>query len=46
VVQLTKGKKCKVFDIMGRIVESANITRGIYFLEIDEKIVQKVVKTR
>jgi WD40 repeat protein len=43
---LPEGKKCKVFDITGRVVEPTNITRGIYFVEIDNEIVQKVVKIR
>ncbi|MDH4211632.1 MAG: right-handed parallel beta-helix repeat-containing protein [candidate division WOR-3 bacterium] len=45
-LQLPEGKKCKVFDITGRVVEPTAITRGIYFIEIDDKIVQKVVKIR
>jgi hypothetical protein len=43
---LPEGKECRVFDIMGRVVESSKITRGIYFVEIDNKIVQKIVKVR
>jgi hypothetical protein len=43
---LPKDKKCKVFDITGRIVEPTRITRGIYFIEIDGQITQKVVKVR
>jgi len=45
-LQLPEGKECKVFDITGRIVKSTKITLGIYFLEVDNKIVQKVVKVR
>jgi hypothetical protein len=45
-LKLPKGKKCKVFDITGRIVEPTTITRGIYFIEIDNEIVQKVIKVR
>ncbi|UCG29297.1 MAG: right-handed parallel beta-helix repeat-containing protein [candidate division WOR-3 bacterium] len=45
-LQLPEGKKCKVFDITGRSVEPRNIAPGIYFLEVDNKIVQKVVKVR
>ncbi len=45
-LQLPQGKQCKVFDITGRLVEPTTITRGIYFVEIDNKIVQKVVKVR
>jgi hypothetical protein len=43
---LPRGKKCKVFDITGRVVEPDKIAPGIYFLEIDNKIVEKVVKIR
>jgi hypothetical protein len=45
-LHLPAGKKCKVFDITGRVVEPTAITRGIYFIEIDDKMVQKVVKIR
>lgn len=45
-LQLPKEKKCRVFDIMGRVVEPSKITRGIYFVEIDNRIVQKVVKIK
>jgi len=45
-LHLPEGKTCRVFDITGRVVEPDKITRGIYFVEIDNKIVQKVVKIR
>ncbi|KPK72597.1 hypothetical protein AMJ87_04265, partial [candidate division WOR_3 bacterium SM23_60] len=45
-LQLPKDKKCRVFDITGRVVEPTTITPGIYFLEIDGKVIQKVVKIR
>lgn len=45
-LQLPENKKCRVFDITGRIVDPEKITLGIYFIEIDNKIVQKVVKIR
>ena len=45
-LQLPEGKKCKVFDITGRIVEPTSITRGIYFIEIDGVVTQQVVKVR
>jgi hypothetical protein len=45
-LQLPEGKKCKVYDITGRLVEPTRITRGIYFIEIEDKIVHKVVKVR
>ena len=45
-LQLLKDKECKVFDITGRVVEPTRITRGIYFIEIDGVVIQKVVKVR
>jgi uncharacterized delta-60 repeat protein len=45
-LHLPGDKKCKVFDIMGRIVEPLKITRGIYFIETDGVVTQKVVKVR
>ena len=43
---LPKGKKWRVFDIMGRVVTPDRIQPGIYFIEIDGKITKKVVKVR
>jgi len=43
---LPAGKKCRVFDIMGRIVEPAKTTRGVYFIEIDGEVTRKVVKIK
>ena len=45
-LQLPEDKVCKIFDITGRIVEPARIAPGVYFVEIDNKVVQKVVKIR
>jgi parallel beta-helix repeat protein len=45
-LQLPEGRTCRVFDITGRIVELINTSPGIYFLEIDGMITQKVVKIR
>jgi hypothetical protein len=45
-LQLPEGKKCKVFDIMGRLVEPDKIQPGIYFIEVDGVVTQKVVKVR
>jgi hypothetical protein len=45
-LQLPEGKKCKVFDITGRVVEPSKIQPGIYFIEIDGVVTQKVVKVR
>ncbi|UCC12822.1 MAG: SBBP repeat-containing protein, partial [candidate division WOR-3 bacterium] len=45
-LQLPTGRKCVVFDIMGRIVEPDRIQPGVYFIEIDGAVTQKVVKVR
>ncbi len=45
-LQLPKGKKCKVFDITGRVVEPGKIQLGIYFIEVDGVVTQKVVKVK
>jgi hypothetical protein len=45
-LRLPEGKKCKVFDITGRVVEPTMIKPGIYFIEIDDVVTQKVVKVR
>jgi hypothetical protein len=39
-------KNCKVFDINGRVVVDQQIKPGIYFIEVDGKIRQKVIKIR
>jgi len=45
-LQLPEDKQCKVFDITGRVVEPDRIAPGIYFLEVDNNIVQKIIKVR
>ena len=45
-LQLPEGKECKVFDITGRVVQPDKIQPGIYFVEIDGRVAQKVVKVR
>jgi len=45
-LQLPEGKKCKVHDIMGRVVEPGKLQPGIYFIEIDGVVTRKVVKVR
>ncbi len=45
-LQLPQGKKCKVFDITGRIVNPDEIQPGIYFIEVDGIVTLKVVKVR
>ncbi|MGB3479408.1 MAG: hypothetical protein WBB67_09630 [bacterium] len=43
---LPEGKNCKVFDITGRQIHNLDPAPGIYFIEVDGKIRQKVVKVR
>jgi len=43
---LPKDRNCKVFDITGRVVLPDKIQPGIYFIEVDGEITQKVVKVR
>ena len=43
---LPEGKQCRVFDITGRVVEPDKIRPGVYFIELEGKISQKVVKVR
>lgn len=43
---LPKDKICKVFDITGRVVTPQQIKPGIYFIEVDGEIKQKVIKVR
>lgn len=45
-VELPESNKCRLFDITGRVVEPDKIQPGIYFIEVDDKIVRKVVKVR
>jgi len=45
-LHLPKGKKCKVFDVTGRVVAPDKIQPGIYFIEIDGVVTRKVVKVR
>jgi hypothetical protein len=43
---LPEGKMCRVFDITGRVVATNPIMPGIYFVEVDGEITQKVIKIR
>ena len=45
-LRLPEGTKCKVFDITGRVVEPEKIAPGIYFVEIDNEVVEKVIKIK
>lgn len=41
---LPEGKQCKVIDITGRVVMPDKMKPGIYFIEVDGQIKQKVIK--
>jgi hypothetical protein len=43
-LRLPKDGKYKIFDITGRVVMPNKIKPGIYFIEVDEHIVQKIIK--
>jgi hypothetical protein len=45
-LHLPEDKKCKVFDVIGRVVDPNLLTSGIYFIELDGVVTQKVVKVR
>ena len=45
-LRLPEGRTCRVFDIMGRVVAPDKMKPGIYFVEVDGEITQKVVKIR
>ncbi len=45
-LRLPDGKKCRVFDITGRVVVPDRMRPGIYFLEVDGTITKKVVKIK
>lgn len=43
---LPSGKSCRIFDITGRQIRNLYPAPGIYFIEVDGKIAQKVIKLR
>jgi hypothetical protein len=43
---LPADKNYTIYDITGRTVDLTNLTRGIYFIEIDGQIVHKIIKVR
>ena len=45
-LKLPAGKTCRIFDVMGRVVTPDMMKPGIYFVEVDGKISQKVIKVR
>jgi len=45
-LHLPYGKRCRVFDIIGREVDVNRLTAGVYFIAIDGRIKYKVVKIK
>ncbi|HIE05622.1 MAG TPA: hypothetical protein EYP58_02365 [bacterium (Candidatus Stahlbacteria)] len=43
-LRLPEGKECRVFDVSGREMRPDRVRPGIYFIEVEGKITQKVVK--
>ncbi len=45
-LQLPEDRKCIIYDITGRVVDPQRIQPGIYFIEVDGVVTQKVVNIR
>lgn len=45
-LHLPENKCCKIFDISGRQIHTLNPAPGVYFIEVDGEIRQKVIKIR
>jgi hypothetical protein len=45
-MHLPKDLSYKLFDVTGREIDAAHLAPGIYFIEVDGKIPQKIVKIR
>ncbi len=43
---LPPDKDCRIFDVSGRTVSPDNMRPGIYFIELDNNIVQKIIRIR
>jgi hypothetical protein len=41
-----RGKNCKIFDITGRQTKNVNPPPGVYFMELDGEIKQKIIKVK
>lgn len=46
ILILPKGKASKIFDITGRQIHTFNPAPGIYFIEIDGEVQQKIIKIK
>ncbi len=45
-LRLPEGKRSTIYDITGRVVEPNRIRPGVYFIEIDGVVTQKVIKIK
>jgi hypothetical protein len=45
-LRLLAGKKVRIFDVSGRMIQPNEMNKGIYFMEIEGKQIQKVIKIR
>ncbi|UCD05338.1 MAG: hypothetical protein JSV98_09515 [candidate division WOR-3 bacterium] len=45
-LRLPDGLDCRVFDITGREVTPSAVKAGVYFIEIEGEVVQKIIKVR
>jgi uncharacterized delta-60 repeat protein len=45
-IMLPEGTECRVLDIVGRVVSPDMVKPGVYFVEVDGQIVQKIIKVR
>ena len=45
-LHLPEGRECRVFDIIGRVVLPQQMKPGVYFIEVDGEIVNKVIKIK
>lgn len=43
---LPEGKTCRVYDISGREVDATTLAPGVYFVEVEGRITNKVIKVR
>lgn len=43
---LPEGKKCNVYTISGQVINPQNLSPGIYFVEIQGRITEKIIKIK
>jgi hypothetical protein len=43
-LHLPENKCCRIFNIAGRQIHTLDPVPGIYFIQIDDKITQKIIK--